>query len=151
MSGDALLEVSGVSKRFGGLQALSKVDFSVAEGSIHAIIGPNGAGKSTLLNVLIGLIEADEGPSSSPASRWAACSPHTIIQRGIARVFQTPQIFPAMTLVQNVAIAALAKRDGEFRPQPRGIASRPSGDARRREMLARVGLGESSDQEAPST
>ena len=64
MADNALLEVRGVSKRFGGLRALNDVNLTVAEGSIHAIIGPNGAGKSTLLNVLIGLIEADEGTIS---------------------------------------------------------------------------------------
>jgi branched-chain amino acid transport system ATP-binding protein len=109
-----ILEVRGVSKNFGGLRALNKVDLTVEEGSIHAIIGPNGAGKSTLLNVLIGLIEADEGTITYAGERLKGLSPHTIIQKGIARVFQTPQIFPGLSLVENVAIAALAKRDGQF-------------------------------------
>ncbi len=143
MSGTALLEVQGVSKRFGGLQALSKVDLSVAEGSIHAIIGPNGAGKSTLLNVLIGLIEADEGTVLFAGQPLGGLSPHTIIQRGIARVFQTPQIFPAMSLLQNVAIAALAKRDGQFRPNA-FEALRPGHPVLEEAAgtLARVGLGD---------
>ncbi|MYZ47567.1 ABC transporter ATP-binding protein [Rhizobiales bacterium L72] len=109
-----ILEVRGVSKSFGGLRALNDVNLTVQEGSIHAIIGPNGAGKSTLLNVLIGLIEADEGTITYAGERIRGLSPHTIIQKGIARVFQTPQIFPGLTLVENVAIAALAKRDGQF-------------------------------------
>jgi len=109
-----ILEVRGVSKNFGGLRALNNVDLTVEEGTIHAIIGPNGAGKSTLLNVLIGLIEADEGTITYAGKRLKGLSPHTIIQKGIARVFQTPQIFPGLSLVENVAIAALAKRDGQF-------------------------------------
>jgi branched-chain amino acid transport system ATP-binding protein len=109
-----ILEVRGVSKNFGGLRALSDVNLTVEEVTIHAIIGPNGAGKSTLLNVLIGLIEADTGTIMYGGEPLRGLSPHTIIQKGIARVFQTPQIFPALSLLENVAIAALAKRDGQF-------------------------------------
>ena len=111
----SLLSVKGVSKRFAGLQALKDVNLEVRPGSIHAIIGPNGAGKSTLLNVLVGLIQADEGTVTFDGQPLQGLSPHTIIQRGIARVFQTPQIFPDMTLLNNVAIPAFAKRDGQFR------------------------------------
>jgi branched-chain amino acid transport system ATP-binding protein len=114
MATDPILEVRGVSKRFGGLKALDDVNLSVAENTIHAIIGPNGAGKSTLLNVLIGFLDADEGAVIYAGEALEGLSPHTIIQKGIARVFQTPQIFPGMTLIENVAIAALGKRDGQF-------------------------------------
>jgi branched-chain amino acid transport system ATP-binding protein len=125
VSKDYLLEVSGLNKRFSGLQALDDVNLQVEDGSIHAIIGPNGAGKSTLLNALVGLIESDSGTvwfagrpiiGDNPYdnTRLRLRSPHEIIQMGIARVFQTPQIFPAMTLLHNVAIAGLAKRDGRF-------------------------------------
>ncbi len=114
MTKPPILEVRGVSKNFGGLQALSDVNLTVAEGSIHAIIGPNGAGKSTLLNVLIGLITADSGAIFYAGEKLGGLSPHTIIQKGIARVFQTPQIFPGLSVLENVAIAALAKRDGQF-------------------------------------
>jgi branched-chain amino acid transport system ATP-binding protein len=114
MATDPILEVRGVSKRFGGLKALDDVNLSVAEGTIHAIIGPNGAGKSTLLNVLIGFLDADEGAVIYAGEPLEGLSPHTIIQKGIARVFQTPQIFPGMTLIENVAIAGLGKRDGQF-------------------------------------
>jgi branched-chain amino acid transport system ATP-binding protein len=110
----AILEVRGLSKHFGGVQALSDVNLTVQEGSIHAIIGPNGAGKSTLLNVLIGLIEADSGTVTYAGEQLGKVAPHNIIQKGIARVFQTPQIFPELSLIENVAIAALAKRDGQF-------------------------------------
>jgi len=112
MPAKAILSVRGVSKRFGGLQALRDVHLTVEEESIHAIIGPNGAGKSTLLNVLVGLITADEGVVLYDGAPLKGLSPYQIIQKGIARVFQTPQIFPALSLLENVAIAAFAKRDG---------------------------------------
>ncbi len=114
MPSSKILEIRGVSKNFGGLRALNDVNLSVEEGSIHAIIGPNGAGKSTLLNVLIGLVQADHGAIFYAGEELKGLSPHTIIQKGIARVFQTPQIFPGLSLVENVAIAALARRDGQF-------------------------------------
>jgi branched-chain amino acid transport system ATP-binding protein len=149
VSGTPLLEVSGVSKRFGGLQALSGVDLSVAEGSIHAIIGPNGAGKSTLLNVLVGLIEADAGTVRFAGQPLGGLSPHSIIQRGIARVFQTPQIFPAMSLLQNVAIAALAKRDGKFRSNAfEGLGPGHPVLEEAAETLVRVGLGDHLEETA---
>src|SRR3546814_2255773 len=113
MTGSPILEVRGVSKKFGGLRALSEVDLTVVEGSIHAIIGPNGAGKSTLLNILVGLIAADTGTVLYAGEKLGGLSPHTIIQKGIARVFQTPQIFPGLSLLENVALAALANRDGQ--------------------------------------
>ena len=75
-SSNVLLKVTGVSKRFSGLQALSKVDLQVRQGSIHAIIGPNGAGKSTLLNVLVGLIEADEGSVEFDGKPLRGAAPH---------------------------------------------------------------------------
>src|SRR3546814_4084869 len=96
MTKPPILEVRGVSKSFGGLQALRDVDLTVAEGSIHAIIGPNGAGKSTFLNVLIGLIAADTGTILYAGEALGGPSPHTIIQKGIERVFQTPQVFPGL-------------------------------------------------------
>ncbi len=144
-----LLDVQGVGKRFGGLQALSDVNLQVREGSTHAIIGPNGAGKSTLLNVLIGLIEADDGKVLFDGRELRGVKPHGIIQRGIARVFQTPQIFPAMSLLQNVAIAALAKRDGQFSVKLRETLRRghPVYEEAA-EMLERVGLGDHLDEQA---
>jgi branched-chain amino acid transport system ATP-binding protein len=111
----SLLEVKDVNKSFGGLAALSNINLSVDEGTVHAIIGPNGAGKSTLLNVMIGLIEADSGTVEFDGRSLSKVSPHDIIQRGIARVFQTPQIFPELSLRENVAIAGLARRDGKFK------------------------------------
>jgi branched-chain amino acid transport system ATP-binding protein len=112
----ALLEISGISKHFAGLQALDGVNLAVEQGSIHAIIGPNGAGKSTLLNVLTGLIPPDAGAVVFDGQSLLGLEPYEINQRGVARVFQTPEIFPEMSLVENVAIAVLAARDGSFKP-----------------------------------
>ncbi|MEQ8653677.1 MAG: ABC transporter ATP-binding protein [Kiloniellales bacterium] len=118
MDAKPLLEVRGVSKSFGGLKALNDVNLSIAEGTTHAIIGPNGAGKSTLLNCLIGLLHVDSGSVTFDGKPLKGVKPYEIIQRGIARVFQTPQIFPGMSLMQNVAIAALARQDGKFKVNP---------------------------------
>jgi branched-chain amino acid transport system ATP-binding protein len=139
--GKPILQIEGVSKRFGGLQALNDVNIEVAEGAIHAIIGPNGAGKSTLLNCMIGLIRADTGTVVFDGQPLKGMSPHNIMQRGIARVFQTPQIFPGMSLLENVAIAALAKRDGQFKLNPYETLDRNhEAMDEAAEILRRVGL-----------
>jgi len=110
-----ILEVSGVNKRFGGLQALGNVNLSIAENTVHAIIGPNGAGKSTLLNVLVGKLLPDSGSVTFAGQSVLGRKPHEINQMGIARVFQTPEVFGAMTVMENVLIPCFAKRDGAFR------------------------------------
>lgn len=110
-----ILEVKGVNKRFGGLQALGDVNLSVAEHSLHAIIGPNGAGKSTLLNVLVGKLVPDTGSVMFDGQSVLGRKPHEINQMGISRVFQTPEIFADLTVLENVMIPCFAKRDGAFR------------------------------------
>lgn len=110
-----LLQVRGLCKRFGGLQATYEVDLAVREGTAHSIIGPNGAGKSTLLNLLIGQIVPDSGTVVFAGNSLIGRRPHEINQLGVARVFQTPAVFGEMTLRENVTIAALAARDGHFR------------------------------------
>ena len=111
----AILEVKGVNKRFGGLQALGDVNLSVEENSVHAIIGPNGAGKSTLLNVLVGKLIPDTGSVMFDGQSVLGRKPHEINQMGISRVFQTPEIFADLTVKENVMIPCFAKRDGAFR------------------------------------
>ena len=110
-----ILEVKGVNKRFGGLQARGDVNLSVQEKSVHAIIGPNGAGKSTLLNCLIGKLIPDRGSVMFDGKSVLGRKPHEICQMGISRVFQTPEIFGALTVFENVMIPCFAKRDGAFR------------------------------------
>ena len=110
-----VLSISGVNKTFGGLQALSNVNLAIEEGKVHAIIGPNGAGKSTLLNVCIGRLPPDTGTVTFDGKNIIGKQPHEINQAGIARVFQTPEIFPDLSLLENVMIPAFAKRDGAFK------------------------------------
>lgn len=109
-----ILEVKGVGKRFGGLQALGDVNLSVEERSVHAIIGPNGAGKSTLLNCLVGKLIPDTGSVTFQGQSVLGRKPHEINQMGISRVFQTPEIFGDLTVMENVMIPCFAKRDGSF-------------------------------------
>ncbi len=110
-----ILEVKGVNKRFGGLQALGDVNLSIAENTVHAIIGPNGAGKSTLLNVLVGKLIPDSGSVLFDGQSVLGRQPYEINQMGISRVFQTPEIFADLTVFENVMIPCFAKRDGAFR------------------------------------
>ena len=110
-----ILEVKGVGKRFGGLQALGDVNLSVQENTVHAIIGPNGAGKSTLLNCLVGKLIPDTGSVMFDGQSVLGRSPHEINQMGISRVFQTPEIFGDLTVLENVMIPCFARRDGAFR------------------------------------
>ncbi|HEX5998604.1 MAG TPA: ABC transporter ATP-binding protein [Hyphomicrobiaceae bacterium] len=114
-SGNVVLHVADVHKSFGGLHALSDIDLQVMAGTTHAIIGPNGAGKSTLLNVCIGRIAPDSGAVVFDGQVITGKQPHEINQMGVVRVFQTPEIFADLTLLQNVMVPAFAKRDGAFR------------------------------------
>ena len=109
-----ILEVQNVGKRFGGLQALKDVNLSVKENTIHAIIGPNGAGKSTLLNCLVGKLIPDTGTVQFDGNSVLGRSPYEINQMGISRVFQTPEIFGDLTVMENMMIPIFAKRDGSF-------------------------------------
>ncbi|MFW2542373.1 ABC transporter ATP-binding protein [Primorskyibacter sp. 2E107] len=110
-----ILEVKDVNKRFGGLQALGNVNLSVRENTVHAIIGPNGAGKSTLLNCLVGKLIPDTGSVMFDGQSVLGRSPHEINQMGISRVFQTPEIFADLTVMENMMIPLFAKRDGAYR------------------------------------
>ncbi len=110
----SILEVYDVNKRFGGLQALNNVNLSIEEHTVHAIIGPNGAGKSTLLNCFVGRLTPDTGTVMFDGKSLLGIKPHEINQAGVARVFQTPEIFSDLTLVENIMIPAFAKRDGAF-------------------------------------
>lgn len=109
-----ILDVKGVNKRFGGLQALGDVNLSVAENSVHAIIGPNGAGKSTLLNCLVGKLIPDTGSVMFDGQSVLGRKPFEINQMGISRVFQTPEIFGDLSVLENMMIPCFAKRDGAF-------------------------------------
>ena len=110
----SILEVRNVNKNFAGLKALNEVNLTVEEGTVHAIIGPNGAGKSTLLNCFVGRLDPDTGSVDFNGKSLLGMKPHEINQAGVSRVFQTPEIFGDLTLLENVMIPAFASRDGAF-------------------------------------
>jgi len=121
----AILEVSDVNITFGGLRALNEVNLQVEEGSVHAIIGPNGAGKSTLLNCFVGRLTPDTGSVQFAGNSLLGIEPHQINQLGVSRVFQTPEIFEDLSVLENVMIPAFAKADGAFKMNAwRGVESR---------------------------
>jgi len=111
----AILEVTDVNKTFGGLHALQQVNLQVEEGSVHAIIGPNGAGKSTLLNCFVGRLIPDTGSVMFNGESLLGIEPHEINQLGVSRVFQTPEIFDDLDVLENVMIPAFARADGAFK------------------------------------
>jgi branched-chain amino acid transport system ATP-binding protein len=99
-----LLQVDGVTKRFGGLNALNDLSFEVAEGEIVSVIGPNGAGKSTVFNVVTGLYPPDEGDVRFRGQSIVGFSPNRITRAGIARTFQNVHLFPNMTVLENAMV-----------------------------------------------
>lgn len=145
----SILSVKNVNKRFGGLKALDEVNLEVEEGAVHAIIGPNGAGKSTLLNCFIGRLEPDTGSVTFNGVSLLGLKPHEINQAGVSRVFQTPEVFGDLTLLDNVMIPAFAKRDGAFRINAwNGVAGEADIEAKAREMLSNVDLAAKSGEVA---
>lgn len=99
----SVLELSGVSKRFGGLQALSKVSLSVVPGEVLGLIGPNGAGKSTLVSCITGVLRIDGGTIRFQDSGIQRLPPHRRARRGIARMFQKVRLADQLTVYENVA------------------------------------------------
>jgi len=143
----SILSVENVNKNFGGLRALNNVNLEVEAGTVHAIIGPNGAGKSTLLNCFVGRLEPDTGTVIFNGKSLLGLKPHQINQTGVSRVFQTPEIFDDMSLLENVTIPALAKRDGSFRLNAwRAVRGETEIHEAARECLADVGLAEKSQE-----
>jgi branched-chain amino acid transport system ATP-binding protein len=106
-----MLEVEGVTKRFGGVVALNNVNLSIKEGEILGLIGPNGSGKTTLINVITRLYSPDSGCIKFNGIDITKLPPHKIVKLGIARTFQTPRPFPNMTALNNVIVAALCGKD----------------------------------------
>ncbi|TMC48714.1 MAG: ABC transporter ATP-binding protein [Chloroflexi bacterium] len=108
----ALLEITSVSKRFGGVQALEDVTFEVREGEILGLIGPNGAGKTTMFNIVSGVFEADQGHVRFRDQDLRGLRPHRRARMGIARTFQNLQLFQRMTVLENlmVSVDAFARR-----------------------------------------
>ena len=104
MSSTPLLSVTGVNKRFGGLQALADVSVEIAHGQIYGLIGPNGAGKTTFFNVITGLYAPDSGRFVLDGNAYAPTAVHTVARAGIARTFQNIRLFGEMTALENVMV-----------------------------------------------
>jgi branched-chain amino acid transport system ATP-binding protein len=131
----ALLDVQGVRKRFGGLDALAGVSFAVGESEIVGIIGPNGAGKTTLFNVVTGVYAPDAGRVVLRGEDVTGAPPHRICKLGAARTFQIGKPFAALTVLETVRIGALNR--------VRGMAG---ATARAMEVLELMGLAAKRDE-----
>jgi len=101
---NTLLKITNVSKRFGGLQALSDVNLTIQQGQIYGLIGPNGAGKTTFFNVITGLYQPDTGSFELAGKAYSPSAPHAVAKAGIARTFQNIRLFGDMTVLENVMV-----------------------------------------------
>jgi branched-chain amino acid transport system ATP-binding protein len=136
-----ILQVTGVSKRFGGLQALARVTFDLPDGQILGLIGPNGAGKTTLFNVINGVYAPDEGRVIFQGDDITGKKPYNLARRGLARTHQIVRPLNDLTVLENVMVGACFGREGKGLAEAAKIAG---------EVLAFVGLAGRSDQLAGS-
>jgi branched-chain amino acid transport system ATP-binding protein len=142
---EVILKVSGVSKRFGGLQALSDVGITIEKGQVYGLIGPNGAGKTTFFNVLTGLYLPDSGSFELGGKPYRPSAVHEVAKTGIARTFQNIRLFAEMTALENVMVGRHVRthsglvgavfRTPAFKAEEAAIA------ARAQELLDYVGIG----------
>jgi branched-chain amino acid transport system ATP-binding protein len=136
-----ILQVTGVTKRFGGLQALGRVTFDLPEGQILGLIGPNGAGKTTLFNVINGVYAPDEGRVIFQGDDVTGKKPYDLARRGLARTHQIVRPLNDLTVLENVMVGACFGREGKSLAEAGSTAD---------EVLAFVGLAGRSDQLAGS-
>jgi branched-chain amino acid transport system permease protein len=139
-----VLDVRGLTRRFGGLVAVSEVDLVIPPRGIVGLIGPNGAGKTTFFNLVTGLLRPDQGEILLDGASLVGLRPHAIVGRGIARTFQSIRLFQNMTVLDNVLVGEHCRLRASvagvvFRP-PAVVAEEARARARAREMLAFVGL-----------
>jgi branched-chain amino acid transport system ATP-binding protein len=106
----AALRTAGLSKRFGGLAAVSDVSLAIGQGARHALIGPNGAGKTTLINLLTGVLEPSAGDVFLDGERITPLTQHARVKRGLARTFQINTLFPGLTVLESVVLAILERK-----------------------------------------
>ena len=142
---ETILKVAGVSKRFGGLQALSDVGIHIQRGQVYGLIGPNGAGKTTFFNVLTGLYTPDSGTFELAGKPYKPTAVHEVAKAGIARTFQNIRLFADMTALENVMVGRHIRthsgligavfRTSGFKKEEAAIAGRS------RELLDYVGIG----------
>jgi branched-chain amino acid transport system ATP-binding protein len=126
----SLLELRGLTKRFGGLLAVDGLDLALAEGEMLGLIGPNGAGKTTAFNLISGFMTPDAGDVRLRGRSVVGLRPHAICRLGLARTFQIVRPFLRMTVLDNVRVGALARH-----PEARAAGERA------RDVVERVGLG----------
>ena len=142
---ETILKVGGVSKRFGGLQALSDVGITILKGQVYGLIGPNGAGKTTFFNVLTGLYTPDSGSFELGGAPYKPTAVHEVAKAGIARTFQNIRLFAEMTALENVMVGRHVRtgsglvgavfRTPGFKKEEAAIAQRAQ------ELLDYVGIG----------
>ena len=141
MNAEILFQGQGVTKEFGGLTAVSNVDFQVRKGEILGLIGPNGAGKTTLVNCITGVFPIDSGTMTFKGRPINGFKPHQVTRLGVARTFQIVQPFPNLTVLDNVVMGALfghTRAENDIH-RARDVA---------REKLEFVGLAETADRPA---
>ncbi|MBS0449430.1 MAG: ABC transporter ATP-binding protein [Proteobacteria bacterium] len=149
---ETILEVSGVSKRFGGLQALSDVGIKITRGQVYGLIGPNGAGKTTFFNVITGLYAPDSGSFQLGGAPYKPTAVHEVAKAGIARTFQNIRLFAEMTALENVMVGRHVRthsglvgavfRTSGFKAEEQAITQRAQ------ELLDYVGIGRFAQQKA---
>ena len=142
---DAVLEVRGLRRAFGGVHAVDGVDLTLSRGEIHALIGPNGAGKTTLFNMLSGQLQPDAGEVRLHGARLSGLPPHRVWRRGVSRTFQITATFASLTVLQNVQVALLSHRRRTFVMHRHAGADQAEAA---RQGLARVGLADHADRPA---
>ncbi len=141
---DSLLVANGITRRFGGVQALGGVSFAIRRGEIYGLIGPNGAGKTTLFNLLTALYPCDSGAFTLDGLSLAGLQPHDVAARGIARTFQNIRLFANLSALENVMIGRhIRTRAGVLGAVLRNRATRDEEaaiEARAFELLEFVGI-----------
>lgn len=139
----SLLEVSGLSHAFGGVQALNAVSFQLGKGEVLALIGPNGAGKTTCFNALTGYLRPDRGAIRFNGRELVGMKPRRIWRLGVGRTFQITETFTSMTVAENVQMALLSHHRETFQLFSRATTRNRAAADR---LLARVGLAAAGDQ-----
>jgi branched-chain amino acid transport system ATP-binding protein len=137
---EPLLEARDISLSFGGVKAVDQVSLTVQPGGRHAVIGPNGAGKTTLFNALTGYYMPDSGEVFFRGQSITRAPNHQRVRIGISRTFQTPSIFPELTVAENLRIGVNSQRSLAHRFRPLSAAQSREVDARVDELLGFVGL-----------
>ena len=149
---DIILDIAGVNKRFGGLQALTEVGIRIERGQIYGLIGPNGAGKTTFFNVITGLYQPDSGTFELAGKPYSPSAPHEVARAGIARTFQNIRLFGEMSALENVMVGRHVRtRQGVFGAIFRHKAARIEEAAirlRAQELLDFVGIGQFANRTA---